>query len=128
MLVDNGVSEEIQKQYLTIIGGDIRDEPAIRKTLLRDDGLAHRMIVFGVGGYPSFRPNPFRPTLDDPTLTESGVKAIKAVLQSIGNKPLLLVISTTGVDEKNDVPFLLKPLYHQCVWDGTRKLAIDAVC
>lgn len=73
------------------------------------------IIVSGVGGAPQFKPNPLRPTLDDPTIcrgtTQAILKAVKSTPHS--RKPILVVISSTGIsDYGRDIPIAMIPLYH----------------
>ncbi|PLB48321.1 hypothetical protein P170DRAFT_437987 [Aspergillus steynii IBT 23096] len=104
------------------------------------DGELVDFIVSGVGGTPRFD-NPLRPTLDNPTICQDAVRAVLDAcrgLQSQGlagagsgtgsgsgstggnhtaapsqrKKPFLIVVSTTGIASKRDIPIAMIPLYH----------------
>jgi hypothetical protein len=75
------------------------------------------IIVSGIGGTPVFKPNPFRPTLDDPTIcqdaTSTVLKSLKASLRADMKRPLFVVVSTTGISNHgHDIPIAMIPLYH----------------
>ena len=130
LLADRGIPQSTIIANLTIIEGNVRDVEKVGETITvphaKDDGIAREsgevvdLIICGVGGVPVFKPNPFRPTLDDPTICHSGVTTILSALRAKNPsasaskpKPLLLAISTTGIsDRAKDVPFAMIPLYH----------------
>lgn len=72
------------------------------------------MIVFGVGGKIIFE-NPLKPSLDNPTVCQDGIQTILSAARlssGTGHKPILTVISTTGITDKHrDVPYAMMPLY-----------------
>jgi len=96
-------------EKLTIVAGDIDDADAVAATL----SGATTTVLFGVGGTPAFSPNPLTcfVTLNDPTICERGITQVLAALRASGQRPLLCVISTTGLDDNRDLPLAMRPLY-----------------
>ena len=84
--------------------------------------LAHDVayIISGLGAAPKFQLSITRPVaMDQPTICGDAAHAILAALTEllaegkITVKPVIVVISTTGLSKKqNDVPRLLGPLYY----------------
>jgi hypothetical protein len=78
------------------------------------------IIVSGVGSYPVFKGNPFRPTLADPTICEGTTSTVLSALRSLQSrptiqpkKPLFIVISGTGIsDYGRDIKVAMISLYH----------------
>ncbi|KAI9793258.1 MAG: hypothetical protein M1816_000679 [Peltula sp. TS41687] len=135
---------------LTITEGDIHSPPAVSQTLqVQVANNNHHpkivdLIISGLGSVPKFTPNPLRPTLVDPTICETGTRAILDCLSSLVNqdqahdekmeRPLFVTISTTGVSSQTrDVPYLMMPLYHWMLAvphqdkKAMEKILIDAV-
>lgn len=102
------------QENLTLIQGDVKDPVAVTKTL-----VGRPIIISGIGGVPKFTLNPFRPTLDDPVICQTAARTIVSCLQELQKSsgaeykpPLLVVISTTGLDRGTpDLPWALVPLY-----------------
>jgi hypothetical protein len=75
-------------------------------------------IVSGTGAVPSFKG--LIPSIEDPTICQATAATILKALTSIREsspssyrKPLLVVISTTGISEYGrDIPLTMVPLYH----------------
>lgn len=141
-LLGQGISQATLNAQLRIVQGDATDPEAVRETILLppdnsssnsydsfDSTEPPRLvpkIVSGIGGTPSLQKNSLVPrfTLDNPTITEDTTQALLAALRDIyerypslsnnaNNRPLLTVISTTGLSKKpNDVPLLFRPMYH----------------
>lgn len=133
MLQKNEISTELISKHLTIVQGNSKDPVKVTEALKVNNVVAD-MILSGVGGVPVFKPNPLRPTLDDPTICQDTVstilKALKELHSDSGSdfgssqdqnrdknknkkKPTLVVISTTGIsDSGRDVPLAMLPLYH----------------
>jgi len=118
LLLSNGVSQALLDSHLSIIEGDVKDESAVREALTVKDKMAD-IIVSGVGGLPKFTPNPLRPGLTDPTICADAIRTILSALSSLltdhpaAQKPLMLVISSTGLSRKaRDIPLATIPLYH----------------
>ncbi|KAF2193105.1 hypothetical protein K469DRAFT_551686 [Zopfia rhizophila CBS 207.26] len=111
---------------LTIHAGDIKKSSDIQKVLVpsANSGVLVDTILFAVGGTPALQTSIIKPiTLTDPHICEAGMSAVLAAISELekrgvsatkdGRKPLMVVISTTGVSsKKRDVPLLLYPLYH----------------
>lgn len=122
----HNISPETLDKYLTVHAGDIKDVPAISKTLRNPQNPSKLVdtIIFGIGSYPKLQLSLLQPvTLQDPQVCEHGTAAVFAALDSLahlgiasslaGAKPLFVSISTTGITRKTrDVPLLLVPLYH----------------
>ena len=117
------VSPAVISSNLSIVQGNVKDQAAVSKSLVVDHRVVD-LIVFGIGGLPVFKPNPLRPTLDDPTICQDATNTILAALREVragrssssssdAGKPLMIVISTTGISPNGrDVPLALVPLYH----------------
>lgn len=117
------ISAELVSKHLTIVQGNSKDPVKVTEALKVNNVVAD-MILSGVGGVPVFKPNPLRPTLDDPTICQDTVSTILKALRELHSdsessqdkkkkKPTLVVISTTGIsDSGRDVPLAMLPLYH----------------
>jgi putative NADH-flavin reductase len=93
---------------LTIVSGGIDDRAAVAATL-----RGATTVIFGVGGSPVFSPNPLTlfMTLNDNNICERAITQVLSVLQEMGSKPLVSVISSTGLHGNKDLPILMRPLY-----------------
>lgn len=129
MLKKNEISTELISKHLTIVQGNSKDSVKVTEALKVNNVVAD-MILSGVGGVPVFKPNPLRPTLDDPTICQDTVSTILKALRDLHSdpdsdssqdkkkkkkkkKPTLVVISSTGIsDYGRDVPLAMIPLYH----------------
>lgn len=127
MLKKNEISTELISKHLTIVQGNSKDSVKVTEALKVNNVVAD-MILSGVGGVPVFKPNPLRPTLDDPTICQDTVSTILKALRDLNSdpdsdssqdkkkkkkKPTLVVISSTGIsDYGRDVPLAMIPLYH----------------
>lgn len=70
-------------------------------------------ISFSIGGRPDMRTM----KLPDPEVCQKGMKAVLQALEGlrtegVQGKPLISVVSTTGLTDKRDFPLLFYPLYH----------------
>ncbi|OXV06912.1 hypothetical protein Egran_05322 [Elaphomyces granulatus] len=130
-LLAQGVSQTTLDTNLRIIKGDATDVAAVKSTILLGDGNDNggspalvASIVSGLGGTPSLETRKLiipRFKLDNPHITEETTEALLSALRELYaqypdllNKPVLTVISTTGVTKQGqpkDVPLLLRPLY-----------------
>jgi hypothetical protein len=121
MLLGQGISDETISANLIIIQGDVTDVAVVKRTLMSgDEGKIVDKIVSGIGGTPSFQFSLTTPLkLDNPHICE---EAITTIINALGEicaeypderlrKPLITVISTTGVDGPDDVPFGFKGFY-----------------
>lgn len=131
LLKKNGISSELISKHLTIVQGNSKDSVKVTEALKVNNVVAD-MIISGVGGVPIFKPNPLRPTLDDPTICQDTVSTILKALRDMHSesasssssqdkkkheekkkKPTLVVISTTGIsDSGRDIPLPMLPFYH----------------
>ncbi|RHZ51680.1 hypothetical protein CDV55_100275 [Aspergillus turcosus] len=115
MLLAQGISEEIIGANLIIIQGDVTDVAAVKKTLMSgDERKIVGKIVSGVGARPVFQLSLTTPIkMDNPHICQ---KAIESIIKALGEiyaeypderlrKPVITVISSTGVDGPYDVPF-----------------------
>ena len=117
ILDERSVPKETITAQLTIIEGNIKNPAAVKSTIQRSSSsaLAVDMIISGVGGAPTFSPNPLKPGLDDPTICQDGMRTILNCLREIKSerKPLVVALSTTGMsDAGRDIPVLMIPLYY----------------
>ncbi|KAL4932332.1 uncharacterized protein BDV17DRAFT_287860 [Aspergillus undulatus] len=102
---------------LHIIQGSTTDLSAIAATLYPADLPPVSMILSGVGGVPDFS-NPLSPKFNGKTICQETVRNIFTVLRERTLpetprelKPLLVVISTTGLTKDRDIPLAMVPLY-----------------
>ncbi|KAI9875807.1 MAG: hypothetical protein M1830_007905 [Pleopsidium flavum] len=110
----------------------VSNNPALNESdnIVRHDERIVDIIISGIGGTPgSLTWNPLRPIiLSDPTICADATRTMLAALTALQlpyeapaekfsskntKKPLMLVISTTGLHNaaKRDLPLLLFPLY-----------------
>ncbi|PVH71526.1 hypothetical protein DL98DRAFT_471545 [Cadophora sp. DSE1049] len=130
LITEYGIPLETINQYLNIHKGDVKDPAGVRTVLVNpvDQTLLVDFIVSGVGAYPTFQLSIRRPLpLTDPTICESAVGAMYTaladlastsqaqppiVVNSTGQKPLLVLVSTAGCGRKRGVPLPIYPQYH----------------
>lgn len=116
LLTERGIYDSVVANNLTIVKGNATDAEAVRQTLLYKDTPVD-IIICGIGGKISFD-NPLKPTLDNPTVCQDATRTILAAVQTLmqenpeHQKPLLTVLSTTGISSKRDLPVLMIPMYH----------------
>jgi len=135
-LLAQGVSQETLDTNLRIIKGDATDVAAVKSTIFlgNDNGTNGNgqpalvaSIVSGLGGTPSLEMRKLiipRFKLDNPHITEETTEALLSALRELysqypnlaarSNKPVLTVISTTGLTKSGqpkDVPLFLRPVY-----------------
>ena len=119
LLKTRDVSAEQITKYLTVIQGNSKDPAKVTEALMVKDRIAH-LVISAVGGVPVFKPNPLRPTLDDPTICQDTVSTVLTALRALragsrfnSKKPIMAVISTTGIsDYGRDIPLAMVPLYY----------------
>ncbi|KAJ4353489.1 uncharacterized protein N0V89_005219 [Didymosphaeria variabile] len=119
---DHDIPTSTTKANLTIIQGDAKNPSDVARTLLSPLNKSHTVdtIYSSIGAYPTFQLSLTTPfVLADPTLCTSGMKAIFSALDALnlttseGQKPLLIALSSTGVNGRTrDIPWLYHPLYH----------------
>ncbi|KAL4793850.1 hypothetical protein BDV19DRAFT_365952 [Aspergillus venezuelensis] len=102
---------------LHIIPGSTTDLSAIAATLYPPNFPPVSMIISGVGGVPDFS-NPLSPKFNGKTICQETIRNIFTVLREHKGadlpghlKPMLLVISTTGLTKERDIPLAMVPLY-----------------
>ena len=114
-LLSRDVDETIMTSHLEIISGDVRDLEAVKRVIAGAD-----IIVSAVGAYPQFQWSVRKPLVaTDSTICTDAVETIFEACQSIspqagGAKPILVVVSTAGVQEKDKPraqPLLYLPWY-----------------
>lgn len=118
LLKTRGVSADLISKHLTIVQGNSKDSIKVAEVLKINNEVAD-MVVSGVGGVPVFKPNPLRPTLDDPTICQDTVSTILKALRDLNSnsppgkkKPTLVAISSAGISDHNrDFPLAMLPLY-----------------
>ena len=71
------------------------------------------------GAAPKFSANPMKlMTMDDPKVCQESMSTIVSALETVEfsgtgmQRPLVIVVSTTGLSKTRDVPIPLLPLYH----------------
>lgn len=133
LLKQPGITQSTINERLTIIQGDARNVADMKKILLiprnhtadsENSPVVVDGIVSGVGAVPSREKGKlFSIKFDNPNITEQTSTTLVTALREIyaerdqqqeGKKPILAVVSTTGItekDEKRDVPCLFKPGY-----------------
>lgn len=117
LLTDRGIYDSAIVNNLTVTKGSVSEKDLIRKVLQYANAPVD-IIIFGIGGKMSFE-NPLKPTLDNPTVCQDGIRAVFEEARTLGEdaegdyhrKPLLAVLSTTGISEKRDLPILMMPMY-----------------
>jgi hypothetical protein len=127
MLKDKySIPSSIVDSQLTIHSGNVKNPASVAKALLspKNPHLLVNTILFGVGGSPKTQLSIRTPmTIDDPHICESGMKAVQSALDTLftqgissasdGRKPLVVVISTTGLYpfKHRDFPLGMFPVY-----------------
>lgn len=86
MLKKNEVPAELISKHLTIVQGNSKDSVKVSEALKVNNVVAD-FILSGVGGVPVFKPNPLRPTLDDPTICQDTVSTILKALRELQSDP-----------------------------------------
>jgi hypothetical protein len=120
LLTDRGIYDSAIANNLTVTKGSVFEKDLVRKVLLYASTPVD-IIIFGIGGKMSFE-NPVKPTLDNPTVCQDAIWVVFEAARTLGpanedaarqtnRKPLLAVLSTTGISEKRDLPILMKPMY-----------------
>lgn len=118
-LVQRGLSESTIRDHLSVTEGMVTDIDAVSKTILPGGNGTPMadIIISGIGGKMLFD-NPLKPTLDNPTICQDAIRTILAAARQAAppsesnKKPTLIVLSTTGISDKRDLPFAMMPLYH----------------
>ncbi|KAL4869406.1 hypothetical protein BDV12DRAFT_168091 [Aspergillus spectabilis] len=117
LLITRGISPSTLSSHLTLIEGSTTDKEAVHRTLYPDNLPPVSMIISGVGGAPDFS-SPLHPKFVGKTICQDTVRNIFDCLRSMHSpedpeqsKPVLVVISTTGLTEKRDIPLAMVPLY-----------------
>jgi len=111
LLESHNISSKTIDSHLTIITGDVKTPANVSETILPTT----KIIVCGIGASPAWKKGHLLPSIDDPTICQSGTSVILEVLRSRQSavKPLLVVISTTGISKfGRDIPLAMVPLYH----------------
>ncbi|KAI9693248.1 MAG: hypothetical protein M1822_005244 [Bathelium mastoideum] len=131
------ISESSINSHLTIIEGPIADQNAVRNVLA--NGKLVDIVIFGIGGAPKFNNSLRAPfTIDNPHVCADGMQAVVEALDALendlqgkavkGKKPLVVAISTTGISrKKNDLPMMMKPLYHLLAVPHEDKRAMEDI-
>ena len=111
LLLAAGVSQSSVDTHLKITAGDIRDRESVRKVLQVSEDRVSELIICGIGMVLSMS---FSGPPPDMTLCADTIDSVADVLRDLRptNKPIFCGISTTGIDEQRDVPYLFSPLYH----------------
>jgi hypothetical protein len=116
---DHDISASILDTQLTIIQGSVKDLAPVKDTLAPFNKPAS-IIVSGIGAAPKFSLSLHPITMDDPFICEEGLTVVLSALRELREenviadsaRPLLCIVSTTGLSNTRDVPYVLMPLYH----------------
>ncbi|KAL4787601.1 hypothetical protein BJX76DRAFT_318473 [Aspergillus varians] len=118
LLIARGIPATTLAHHLTIIEGSTTDLNAISKTLFPDNLPPVSMILSGVGGAPDFS-QPLSPKFIGKTICQDTVRNILDTLRFAHtqdtpreHKPVLVVISSTGLTKERDIPLAMIPLYN----------------
>lgn len=126
-----GITDAVLTERLSIVKGDATNVADVKRTLLfQADNKSSAepklvdAIVSGIGAYPQRKKGTLLTfEMDNPNITEQSTTALVSAMREIHaeqqfehNKPVVTVISTTGLatpaGSKEDVPFGLQTLYH----------------
>jgi hypothetical protein len=111
LLESHDIFSKTITSHLTIITGNVKTPADVSRTILPST----QIIVSGIGATPAWKRGDLLPSIDDPIICQNGTSTILEVLQSRQSpvKPLLVVISTTGISKfGRDIPLAMVPLYH----------------
>ncbi|KAL4918666.1 hypothetical protein BDW62DRAFT_200556 [Aspergillus aurantiobrunneus] len=118
LLTARGIPPSTLSKHLTLIEGSTTDLNAVSQTLFPPNLPPPSMILSGVGGIMDFS-SPLSPKFIGETICQDTVRNILAVLRSAQSpdkprekKPVLVVISSTGLTKERDIPLAVVPLYH----------------
>ncbi|OAG06180.1 uncharacterized protein CC84DRAFT_1164509 [Paraphaeosphaeria sporulosa] len=121
LTIDHDIPASVIETNLTIIQGDAKTASDVAQALISPTNSSHvvDIIYSSIGAYPNFKLSLTTPfVLPDPTLCTSGMRAVFSALSTLGmptssgRKPLLIALSSTGVNGKaRDIPLLYYPLY-----------------
>lgn len=94
-----------QKSKLTIIKGDALDSAAVKEALINTD-----VLIFSIGSAFNFK----NLSMVNPGLCRDTITVVLKVMDELAEteRPKrIVVLSTTGLDNMSEVPYLLRPLY-----------------
>ncbi|KAK5696286.1 hypothetical protein LTR17_024337 [Elasticomyces elasticus] len=118
-MTEKGVSGLTLTSNLLIVLGDVRDLDAVKQTI-----AGAEFILSGVGAYPKFQMSLRMPfVLKDRTIcADTSAIILKACQETSnrGKKPILLIISTAGVQAKGKpraIPFVYLSFYYWLLAD-----------
>jgi len=119
MLQEQGITDDIIAQKLTIVKGNIQETDSINEVITGNGTHSPAsVIISGIGGAPTLQYSLTAPiTLDNPNIctefTKNLLSAMYKLKKSDGfNKMLLAVVSTTGITKgPDDLPFGYHILY-----------------
>jgi putative NADH-flavin reductase len=97
---------EDQKKKITIIQGDALDAKAVKETVQNTD-----VIIYSIGSAFDMKTR----SMVSPGLCHATMAVLLEVLKNLpeNERPKrLVVVSTTGLDNMKEVPYLFQPLYH----------------
>lgn len=112
--------ESLVSEYpnlLRVTKGDIHDTPSIKEALVHGNFAAD--IVISTIGMP-LHMDGIKVASPDPTICEVGTRNILEKLSDLQNENMagpsrpskLIILSTTGISERRDIPLMIKPFYH----------------
>jgi NAD(P)-dependent dehydrogenase (short-subunit alcohol dehydrogenase family) len=111
----------ILSQYpdlLHVTQGDIHNSASIKQALVLNNRRVD-MVISAIGMVLQFKG--VKITSPDPTICEVGTRNIITALAELDAeadqtsspaKPKLIIVSTTGISQKRDIPIVISPFYH----------------
>lgn len=112
--------ESLVSEYpdlLHVIKGDIHDSPSVKEALVHGS-LAADIVISAIG--MALHMEGIKVASPDPTICEVGTRNIIEKLSDLQTENMagpskpskLIILSTTGISEKRDIPLMIKPFYH----------------
>lgn len=109
---ENAEYTEEQRSKISIVKGDALDHNAVKETVQGTD-----VIVFSIGSAFDFK----KMTMVTPNICQNTMKVLLDVLKNDfeeNERPKrLVVVSSTGLDDLSEVPYLFVPLYKYMLHD-----------
>ncbi|KAK9702563.1 hypothetical protein K7432_011194 [Basidiobolus ranarum] len=98
---------EESKAKIRIVEGDVNDIEKVKEVV-----EGQQVVVSAIGGAMDFS-NPLSPTLTDPHICHNAITNIISAISAVPNPPSrLIALSSTGISETRDIPYVFFPLYH----------------
>ncbi|KAG2199983.1 hypothetical protein INT47_000333 [Mucor saturninus] len=110
-----------QKAKLNIVKGDALDPIAVKEAIINTD-----VLIFSIGSAFNFK----NLSMVNPGLCHDAMKVVLDVVDELDEteRPQrIVVISTTGLDDMSEVPYLFRPLYRLLHAPHQDKKALEAL-